>query len=363
MPIIEPLSKDEITSEKLTKYIELAEELQTPGTEFLQVLAHAPNYAESFFVVMTKALLEGNVETKLKEIIRIQLARKAGDKYFASLRSKKAQEEGLTEQLIEAGCTEGFADDDRFTEAEKWALGYGYWMYRTPEALDKAIDSDPISAFGGIVGLNGKCCLKTVQTLFAKLNFLEIVVAPDFDEDAVAELSKKKNLRILKIQKSKSEGPEFQMKHTQLGALLQDKDSAIRLSVNDAKKNWKVATKTAPEEGDWGELLFAWKCAKLVKSNAIVLTQNRGTVGIGAGQMSRVDSVNISCQKAGDKTKGSFLGSDAFFPMPDNIEIVAKHGIKAIVQPGGSIKDEDVIKACDEHGIAMVLTGERHFRH
>lgn len=138
MPIIEPLDKDKINSDKLSKYLEMAEELQVPGPEFLQVLAHAPKYAEAFFDAMYLSFFEGNVDHKLKEMVRIQLARKAGDKYFSSLRSKRAKEDGLTEEMIDAACDEGFADDDRFTDAQKWAIGYGYWMYRTPKKLDKS---------------------------------------------------------------------------------------------------------------------------------------------------------------------------------------------------------------------------------
>ncbi len=233
-----------------------------------------------------------------------------------------------------------------------------------PDALSKAIDSDPLSSFGGIVGLNGICDEKTVKVLTSKLGFIEIVLAPDFTSEALAELQKKKNLRILKIKEPKtSSGQNYQFRFTRLGVLVQDQDAPISLTVKDIKSEWKVPTKKQLEEKDWEELLFAWKCSKLVKSNAIVLTKDKGTVGIGAGQMSRVDSVRISCEKAGEKTKGSFMGSDAFFPMPDNIELAAKHGIKAIAQPGGSIKDEDVVKACDKLGIAMVFTGKRHFRH
>jgi len=136
--IIQPVARDQIDSAKLEKYIAMAEELQVPGPEFLQVLAHAPNYAEAMFDAMYLALFEGNLDHKLKEIVRIQLARRASDKYFNALRSKQAGDDGLTEELIEAGCAEGFADDDRFTDAEKWALGYSYWMYRAPEKLDRA---------------------------------------------------------------------------------------------------------------------------------------------------------------------------------------------------------------------------------
>jgi phosphoribosylaminoimidazolecarboxamide formyltransferase/IMP cyclohydrolase len=231
-------------------------------------------------------------------------------------------------------------------------------------AIDRAIDSDPLSAFGGIVGLNRKCDQTTVEKLFKKLNFLEIVMAPDFEPKALEELQKKKNLRVLKMKwVSDPVKKTPQCKFTRIGVLVQEGETPIEIGAEQAKKTWKVVTEVKLKEEDWRELVFAWKCVKLVKSNAVVLTQNMATVGVGAGQMSRVDSVNIACQKAGTKTKGSYLASDAFFPMPDNIELAAKHGIRAIVQPGGSVKDADVIASCDQHKIAMVFTGERHFRH
>jgi phosphoribosylaminoimidazolecarboxamide formyltransferase/IMP cyclohydrolase len=229
--------------------------------------------------------------------------------------------------------------------------------------MDRAIDSDPLSAFGGIVGLNRICDMKTADALFAKLNFIEVIVAPDFESAALLKLQEKKNLRILRIKQAKVGGRELQYKFTRLGVLVQEGEKPIALTAKEAAAKWKVVTKTGLSASDWEELLFAWKCSKLVKSNAIVLTHDQATVGIGAGQMSRVDSVRIACEKAGAKAKGSYLASDGFFPMPDNIELAALAGIRAIVQPGGSIKDEDVIKACDYHKIPMVFTGERHFRH
>jgi len=231
------------------------------------------------------------------------------------------------------------------------------------DALDRAIDSDPLSAFGGIVGLNRVCDARTVEVLFKKLNFIEVIIAPDFEARAASELEKKKNLRILRVNPTSSKEAGLQYKFTQVGVLVQEKDRPIDLTAAQAQKSWKVVTEKTLKPGDWAELLFAWKCAKLVKSNAIVLTKDLATVGIGAGQMSRVDSVRIAAEKAGKRSQGAYLGSDAFFPMPDNIELAHKYGIKAIVQPGGSIKDEEVIAACNKHQIAMVFTGERHFRH
>ena len=147
------------------------------------------------------------------------------------------------------------------------------------------------------------------------------------------------------------------------GVLVQDRDKPVPAYRAFLKKNLQFVTKAKLKASEVDQLLFAWKCAKVVKSNAIVLTQGHQTVGVGAGQMSRVDSVYVACRKAGDKTVGAMLGSDAFFPMADGVEAAAEHKIRAIIQPGGSIRDADVIAACDKFGIAMAFTGRRHFRH
>jgi phosphoribosylaminoimidazolecarboxamide formyltransferase/IMP cyclohydrolase len=157
--------------------------------------------------------------------------------------------------------------------------------------------------------------------------------------------------------------PGYDMRVLKSGVLLQDRDKPVRLHLEALKKNLKVVTRQKLSPAEIEDLLFAWKCVKVVKSNAIVITQGRQTVGIGAGQMSRVDSVEIACSKAGYRTDGGFLASDAFFPMPDSIEMASEYKIRAIIQPGGSVRDADVIAACDRFGIAMVFTGERHFRH
>jgi len=160
-----------------------------------------------------------------------------------------------------------------------------------------------------------------------------------------------------------SEGGPWDMRFTKFGVLLQDRDRPVRVREKAIRRNLKFVTRAKPAKEDLDELLFAWRSVKLVRSNAIVITNNRQTVGIGAGQMSRVDSVEIAVKKAGERAQGACLASDAFFPMPDSIEKAARAGVRAIIQPGGSIKDGDVIAACDEAGMAMVFTGERHFRH
>jgi len=215
---------------------------------------------------------------------------------------------------------------------------------------------DPLSAFGGIVALNRKLDLKTAK-IIAKSGFLECIIAPGIDKGSEDLFKDKKNLRLLELPELEPiNEPEF--KRVSGGLLLQDKD----LATLDAS-NLKVVTKKKPSKKEMESLIFGWKVAKHVKSNAIVLTQGRKTIGIGAGQMSRVDSVMLAKKKALSSTKNSCLASDAFFPKEDAVIVAAKAGVKAIIQPGGSIADEAIIKACDKHKISMVFTDIRHFRH
>jgi len=223
------------------------------------------------------------------------------------------------------------------------------------EAVEKAVACDPMSAFGGIVGLNRPCDLKTAKKIYELLNFLEIIVTVRFEAKALEFLKTRKNVRLIEVGSFTEDGP-WDLRFTKFGVLLQDRDRIERPKL-------KGVTKVRLGKKELEELLFAWKCVKTVRSNAIVITQGRQTVGIGAGQMSRVDSVQIAIRKAGFRTEGGFLASDAFFPMPDSIELAEKAKIKAIIQPGGSIRDPEVIEACDRAGIAMALTGARHFRH
>ncbi len=216
---------------------------------------------------------------------------------------------------------------------------------------------DKLSAFGGIVSVNRKIDLALAR-LIEKSGFLECVICPEFSTDALALLKSKKNLRLLEMANLllKSSGLDF--KKVDGGLLLQDEDS---LTLDESKL--KVVTKKKPTKAQMESLLFAWKVAKHVKSNAIILTRGTKTVGIGAGQMSRVDSVFISTKKAGSLALGSVLASDAFFPKEDAIQLAAKYKIKAIIQPGGSIADEKIIQMADKYKIPVVFTGIRHFRH
>lgn len=227
------------------------------------------------------------------------------------------------------------------------------------QAYQDALDCDRLSAFGSIVGLNRMLDLATAAAIVSS-DFVECLIAPGYEEKTVEIFKKKKNLRLIEIEDfnslNKIEG--FDFKKVLGGLLLQDKDRK-ELSLGELK----VVTKKKPSEEELKSLLFGWVVAKQVKSNAIVLTQGTKTVGIGAGQMSRVDSVFMAAHKAGGKAKGSCLASDAFFPKADGVETAARSGVAAIIQPGGSISDSEVIETADKLGISMVFTGTRHFKH
>jgi len=221
------------------------------------------------------------------------------------------------------------------------------------EAYKKAHACDPLSAFGGIVALNRECTSETAKEITS--TFKEAVIAPGYAGAALEILKQKKNLRLLEVG-ALSKTTEKDMRKIVGGLLVQDSDT---IDAGDLK----TVTKRAPDKKEMIAMFFAWKVAKHVKSNAIVLARDEQTVGIGAGQMSRVDAVEMAVRKAGERSKGASLASDAFFPFRDAIDVASQAGITAIIQPGGSIRDEEVIRAADEHDIAMVFTGVRHFRH
>ena len=224
------------------------------------------------------------------------------------------------------------------------------------KAYTRALEADPVSAYGGIVGLNREVDEATA-TEMAKI-FLEAVIAPKFSEAALEILTKKKNIRLLEVGDLTASQGRIDVKKVNGGILLQDADVA-RVSAADLK----VVTKKAPTETEVKELLFAMQVVKHVKSNAIVVSKNRQIIGVGAGQMNRVGSAGIAFTQAGEKCQGAVLASDAFFPFRDTLDECAKYGITAVIQPGGSIRDEESIQAADEAGIAMVFTGMRHFKH
>ena len=221
------------------------------------------------------------------------------------------------------------------------------------EAYKKALECDPVSAFGGVIGVNRPVDEAAAEEM-AKL-FLEVIAAPAFDEAARTKFASKKNLRLVEVDDSRQ---KWTLKNVSGGILLQDAD--VRpLTDSDLK----VVSKRQPTAQEKRALLFAWKVCKHVKSNAIVYARDGQTVGVGAGQMSRVDSCKIGAMKAVLPLKGTVAASDAFFPFPDGVEEIAKAGATAIIQPGGSVRDQEVIETADRLGLAMILTGVRHFRH
>jgi phosphoribosylaminoimidazolecarboxamide formyltransferase/IMP cyclohydrolase len=225
------------------------------------------------------------------------------------------------------------------------------------EAYRQALACDPVSAFGGVLAFNRPLDGKTAEEV-AKL-FAECIIAPGYDAAARATFAGKKNLRLMEIGADEPAGnARLELKRISGGVLVQDRDTR---ALNEAEL--KVATKRAPTREEHEALLFAWKVAKHVKSNAIVFARAGRTVGVGAGQMSRVDSVKIAVMKAQESLAGSVVGSDAFFPFPDGVEEAARAGATAVIQPGGSVRDADVIAAADRLGLAMLFTGMRHFRH
>lgn len=227
-------------------------------------------------------------------------------------------------------------------------------------AYERAYRTDPTSAFGGIIAFNRPLDATTARAIIDR-QFVEVIVAPAVDEDAAAILRSKKNLRVLRTGAAADPGRRLDFKKVSGGLLVQDADAG-RITAGDLE----VVTERAPTVSEIDDMLFAWAVVKFVKSNAIVFCRDRMTVGIGAGQMSRVYSTRIAAIKAADEgldVAGSVMASDAFFPFRDGIDTAAETGIAAIIQPGGSLRDDEVIRAADEHGLAMVFTGMRHFRH
>lgn len=222
------------------------------------------------------------------------------------------------------------------------------------EAYAKALECDRTSAFGGIVALNRVCDEPTAAAI-AEI-FTEVVIAPDFEVPALEVLKAKKNLRLLRAGTTHAR-PEAEVRRVAGGLLVQSPD--VRSDVTDAK----VVTTAQPTEQQWRDLQFAWIVAKHVKSNAIVLAKDAVAVGVGAGQMNRLESTELAARRAGDRAEGTVCASDAFFPFRDGLDAAIAAGATAVIQPGGSVRDDEVIAAADEHGIPMVFTGRRHFRH
>jgi phosphoribosylaminoimidazolecarboxamide formyltransferase/IMP cyclohydrolase len=225
------------------------------------------------------------------------------------------------------------------------------------EAYDKALACDPMSAYGGVYCFNRRVDRELAQKLSE--TFVELVFASGYDDDALEILTQKPNIRILdNSERRRVPLGEHDIKRVRGGILVQDRDSETEM-----REEMSVATDVRPSEEQWGELLFAWRVCKHVRSNAIVLTKGLATLGIGAGQMSRVDAVRIAVEKSQSPLDGAVMASDAFFPFADGPQFAIDAGIKAIIQPGGSNRDAEVVEACDKAGVPMVFTARRHFRH
>lgn len=224
------------------------------------------------------------------------------------------------------------------------------------QAWRKAYEADMTSIFGGIVAFNEEVDEKIANELSQM--FLEIILAPSFSEKAFEILSRKKNIRLMTFKKEAQKEADRKFVSVSGGILVQDTDTAIT-----TKEDCNVVTDKAPNESEMEDLLFGFKVVKHVKSNAIVIVKDGQTLGVGAGQMNRVGAAKIALEQAKDKAKGAVLASDAFFPMDDTVKLAASYGITSIIQPGGSIKDQDSINACNENNISMVFTGVRHFKH
>ena len=225
-----------------------------------------------------------------------------------------------------------------------------------PTAYRRAFEGDSVSAYGGIVAFNRALTTETARAMRGVL--FDIIIAPAYEEDALEVLRRRRRTRLLQTQPSSGPQEGLDVRLVSGGALVQQLDD-----ISESPDDWDVVTERKPTDAELGDLAFAWKAAKHIKSNTIVLAKDSALVGMGAGQPNRVVSVHLALRIAEDKAKGSVLASDAFFPFADNIELAASGGITAIAQPGGSIRDEEVIAAANEHDIAMLFTGTRHFRH
>ena len=229
-------------------------------------------------------------------------------------------------------------------------------------AARRALDGDPVSAFGSVLGLNRTVDAATAEVLATPGQFIEAIVAPDFEAEAVEILTTKpkwkNNVRLMVVGALDTRPSRLHFRSLEGGMLVQHGDVD-----NDPENDWNVVTTVKPTSEAWNDLRFGWSIVRHVKSNAIALCQEGALCGVGAGQMSRVDAVDIAIQKAGDRAAGSILSSDAFFPFPDSILKAAEAGIAAVIQPGGSRKDDEVIAACNECNLPMILTGRRHFKH
>lgn len=224
------------------------------------------------------------------------------------------------------------------------------------DAFQKAFDGDQVSAYGGIVAFNNMVEENTVKKM--KGIFFELIIAPDFSENALLRLQKRKDLRIISMKGTKYLNPEFELKTFAGGYIIQNTDIK-----EDLESDWEIVTKTKPGKHEFTDLKFAWKAIRHVKSNGIILVKNQSIIGLGTGQPNRINSIEIASKVAGGKSNNSVLASDAFFPFADNVQLANSIGVKSIIQPGGSIRDPEVIDLANKLNISMIFTGTRHFKH
>jgi len=225
-------------------------------------------------------------------------------------------------------------------------------------AYQRAYECDPVSAYGGVIAFNGTVTPDLVRAISANKQFVEVMIAPEYDNDALLHLEQKRNLRVLRTGGVRPVAGHYESRAVEGGMLVQISDG-----VTEDPSRFRVATIAKPTDEEMEQLLFAWRVVKSVKSNAIVLAKDFATVGVGAGQMNRVNSARIAVEAAGAKVRDSVCASDAFMPFPDTLEVCADAGVTAFIQPGGSIRDDEVIAAANKFGVSMVFTGYRHFRH
>lgn len=226
------------------------------------------------------------------------------------------------------------------------------------DAFERALACDPKSAYGGVVGANRVVTADMAARIDAAKLFMEVIIAPGFEPEALELLKEKPNVRVLSTGGVDAAGADLEYRTIDGGVLVQEPDSAP-----EDRGSFTVPTKRQPTSAEMDDLMFAWTVAKGARSNAVVIASGRRGIGLGAGQPNRVDSCELACERAGDACRGAVAASDAFFPFRDGIDTLARHGVTAVIQPGGSIRDEECIAACDEAGMAMVFTGRRHFRH
>ncbi|MDD4887158.1 MAG: bifunctional phosphoribosylaminoimidazolecarboxamide formyltransferase/IMP cyclohydrolase [Thiomonas sp.] len=286
-------------------------------------------------------------------------AREASIATARQLQGKELSYNNIADADAALECVKQFVDAPACVivkHANPCGVAYGASLL---DAYDRAYKTDAESAFGGIIALNRELDAATARTIVER-QFVEVIIAPTMSQAAIDICAAKKNVRLLACGSWDAQpGPRLDAKRVNGGLLLQDADLALHGDL-------QIVTQRAPNEAELRDLLFAWRVAKFVKSNAIVYAKDNATIGVGAGQMSRVNSARIAAikaEQAGLQVPGSVMASDAFFPFRDGIDNAAQAGIKAVIQPGGSMRDAEVIAAADQHGMAMVLTGMRHFRH